>query len=156
MRQSYKISQYFSLFRTSPPNLEMLPTCPHSSPLFGRRLCRKAASSLKRILRGVLVKLNGVLRHFQQYFSYITATAQIIHVFPVLHQYQAGLSSVSPEDTRGHSHEKNPEDPVRLEPRTPGLRVRHFTTEPSGTLRNGLKELRKSMSRFKSKSFRRT
>ena len=29
---------------------------------------------------------------------------------------------------------KNPEDPVRLEPRTPGLRVKHFTTEPCGTL----------------------
>ena len=28
----------------------------------------------------------------------------------------------------------NPEDPVRLEPRTPGLRVKHFTTEPRGTL----------------------
>ena len=30
--------------------------------------------------------------------------------------------------------EKNPEDPVWLEPRTPGLRVKHFTTEPRGTL----------------------
>ena len=28
---------------------------------------------------------------------------------------------------------KNPEDPVRLEPRTPGLRVKHFTTEPRST-----------------------
>ena len=28
---------------------------------------------------------------------------------------------------------KNPEDPVRLEPRTPGLRVKHFTTEPRRT-----------------------
>ena len=28
---------------------------------------------------------------------------------------------------------KNPEDPVQLEPRTPGLRVKHITTEPSGT-----------------------
>ena len=28
---------------------------------------------------------------------------------------------------------KNPEDPVRLEPRTPDLRVKHFTTEPRGT-----------------------
>ena len=27
---------------------------------------------------------------------------------------------------QGHFHEKNPEDPVRLEPRTPGLRVKHF------------------------------
>ena len=29
---------------------------------------------------------------------------------------------------------KNPEDLVWLEPRTPGLRVKHRTTEPSGTL----------------------
>ena len=29
---------------------------------------------------------------------------------------------------------KNPEDPVRLEPRIPGLRVKHFTTEPYRTL----------------------
>ena len=28
---------------------------------------------------------------------------------------------------------KNPEDPVGLEPRTPGLRVKHFTTEPRRT-----------------------
>ena len=28
---------------------------------------------------------------------------------------------------------KNPKDPVRLEPRTPGLQVKHFTTEPRGT-----------------------
>ena len=35
---------------------------------------------------------------------------------------------------QGHSHEKNPEDPVRPEPRTPGLRVEHFTTEPRRTL----------------------
>ena len=31
---------------------------------------------------------------------------------------------------------KNPEDPVRLEPRTPGLQVEHFTTEPRGTILN--------------------
>ena len=35
---------------------------------------------------------------------------------------------------QGHSQEKNPEDPVRLEPRTPGLQVKHLTTEPRGTL----------------------
>ena len=28
---------------------------------------------------------------------------------------------------------KNSEDPVRLEPRTPVLRVKHFTTEPRRT-----------------------
>ena len=33
---------------------------------------------------------------------------------------------------------KNPEDPVRLEPRTPGLRVKHFTTELRGTQINDI------------------
>ena len=28
---------------------------------------------------------------------------------------------------------KNPEDPVRLEPRSPRLRIKHFTTEPRRT-----------------------
>ena len=36
----------------------------------------------------------------------------------------------------GHSHEKNPEDPVQLEPITPGLQAKHFTTGPRGTLSN--------------------
>ena len=30
--------------------------------------------------------------------------------------------------------QKNPEEPVRLESRTPGWQVKHFTTEPCGTL----------------------
>ena len=34
-----------------------------------------------------LIELNGVLCHFQQYFSHITATAHIIHVFLFFHQY---------------------------------------------------------------------
>ena len=33
---------------------------------------------------------------------------------------------------------KNPEDPVRLEPRTPWLQVKHFTTEPRRTLKSRL------------------
>ena len=37
------------------------------------------------------IVLNGVLRRFQQYFSHITATAHIVHVFPGFHQYYAGL-----------------------------------------------------------------
>ena len=37
---------------------------------------------------------------------------------------------------KGNSCEKNPEGTVRLEPRTPGLRVKHFTTETRGTLLN--------------------
>ena len=40
---------------------------------------------------------------------------------------------------------KNPEDLVRLEPRTPGLRVKHLTTEQRGTLKkNWWKVLQKS------------
>ena len=35
---------------------------------------------------------------------------------------------------QGHSHEKTQGDVMRLEPRTPGLRVKHFTTEPRWTL----------------------
>ena len=35
---------------------------------------------------------------------------------------------------QGHFPRKNPEDPVRLEPRTPGLQVKHFTTEPRKNL----------------------
>ena len=42
--------------------------------------------------------LNGVLRRFQQYFSHITATVHIIHVFPGFHQYQAWPWSVLPKD----------------------------------------------------------
>ena len=37
------------------------------------------------------------------------------------------LRSVLPKDT---PMKKNPEDPVRFEPKTPGLRVKHFSTEP--------------------------
>ena len=39
------------------------------------------------------------------------------------------LRSVLPKDTPT----KNSEDTVLLEPRTPGLSVKHFTTEPRGT-----------------------
>ena len=74
--------------------------------------------------------LNGVLRCFQQYFSHITATAHIIHVFLGFTSARLG-SEVSCPRTLPR---KNPEDLVQLEPRTPGLRVEHFTTEPRGTL----------------------
>ena len=30
---------------------------------------------------------------------------------------------------------------MRLEPRTPGLRVKHFTTEPRGTLKDVMKRI---------------
>ena len=75
------------------------------------------------------LSLNGVLRRFQQYFSCITATAHIIHVFPGFHQYYAGALKCL---AQGHSQE-NPGDPVRLEPKTPGLLVKHLTTEPRRT-----------------------
>ena len=37
--------------------------------------------------------------------------------------------------------QKNPEDPVQFEPRTPGLQVKNFTTEPRGTLWSNWKHL---------------
>ena len=37
--------------------------------------------------------------------------------------------------SEGDSREKKTEDPVRLEPMTPGLRVKHCTIEPRGTLK---------------------
>ena len=78
-----------------------------------------------------MIKLNGVLRRFQQYFSHITVTAHIIHLsFLGFTSTRLG-SEVSCPRTLPR---KNPEDPVRLEPRTPGLRVKHFTTEPRRTL----------------------
>ena len=40
-----------------------------------------------------------------------------------------GLLSILPKDTPT----KTFEDPVQLEPRTPGLRVKHCTTEPRRT-----------------------
>ena len=43
-------------------------------------------SSSTTTAKGLIDWLNGVLRHFQQYFSHITATAHIIHVFPGFHQ----------------------------------------------------------------------
>ena len=74
--------------------------------------------------------LNGVLRRFKQYFSRITATGLC----------NLGLSWISPVLGWGSDVSyprtlpwKNPEDPVRLEPRTPGLWVKYFTTEPRWT-----------------------
>ena len=78
--------------------------------------------------------LNGVLRRFQQYFSHITATAHIIHAF-------LGFTSTRQDSEVSCPRtlpRKNPEDPVWLKPRTPGLRVKHFTTEPLGTLYTGI------------------
>ena len=81
----------------------------------------------------VVEGMNGVLRHFQQYFSHITATVHIIHALLGLTSTRLG-SEVSCPKTLPR---KNPEDPVWLEPRTPGLRVKHFTTGPHGTLVGG-------------------
>ena len=70
-----------------------------------------------------------MIRRFQPYFSHITATAHIIHVFPRFHQYQAGALKYL---VQGHSYE-NPRGPVKLESKAPRLRVKHFTTEPRRT-----------------------
>ena len=76
------------------------------------------------------LSLNGVLHRFYQYFSHITATIHIIHAFLGFTSTKLGSEVSCPRTlTR-----KNPEDPVRLEPMNPGLRVKHFTTEPRGTL----------------------
>ena len=85
---------------------------------------------LHRLRNKFIEWLNGVLRRFQQYFSHITATAHIIHAFVGFTSTRLG-SEVSCPRTLPR---KNPEDPVRFEPRTPGLRVKHFTTEPRRTL----------------------
>ena len=81
-------------------------------------------------MKALIDRLNGVLRSFQQYLSHITA--HIIHVFPGFHLTSTRLAALKCL-AKGHSHEKNPEDPVRLESRTPGLRVKQRTTEPRGT-----------------------
>ena len=74
--------------------------------------------------------LNGVLCRFQQYFCHITTQPTLFMSFLGYTSPRLG-SEVSCPMTL---HKKNPEDPVRLEPRTPGWRVKHFTTEPRGTL----------------------
>ena len=50
---------------------------------------RSIQSDLKPTLSDIFVIdwLNNVLRRFQKYFSHITATAHIIHVFAGFHQY---------------------------------------------------------------------
>ena len=55
--------------------------------------------------------------------------AHIIHAFLGFTSTRLG-SEVSCPRTLPR---KNPEDLVRLETRTPGLRVRHLTTDPRGT-----------------------
>ena len=49
------------------------------------------------------VKTRACLGKDQQYFSHITATAHIIHVFSGFHQYLAGALKCL---AQGHSHEK--------------------------------------------------
>ena len=58
------------------------------------------------------------------------ATAHIIHDFLGFTSARLGSEVSCPRSLP----RKNPEDPVRLEPRTPGLQVKHLTTEPRGTL----------------------
>ena len=57
-------------------------------------------------------------------------TAHIIHAFLGFTSTRLGSEVSCPRTLPC----KNPEDPVRLKPRTPGLRVKHFTTEPRRTL----------------------
>ena len=57
-------------------------------------------------------------------------TAHIIHAFLGFTSTRLGFEVSCPRTLP----QRNPEDPVRLEPRIPGLRVKHFTTEPHGTL----------------------
>ena len=79
----------------------------------------------------------------EQYFSHITATAHIIHAFLGFTSSRLG-SEVSCPRTLPR---KNP-DLVRLEPRTPGLRVKHFTTEPRGTRTKSIQAAFILMNRF--------
>ena len=58
-------------------------------------------------------------RQFTLFMSFLGFTSTMLRLWSVL-----------PKDTPT----KNPEDLVRLEPRTPWLRVKHFTTEPRGSL----------------------
>ena len=46
---------------------------------------------------------NGVLHHFQQHFSHITAIAHIIQVFPGFPQHEAGPPKWL---AQGHLHQK--------------------------------------------------
>ena len=74
---------------------------------------------------------------FQQYFSYISSHYTCLTwVSPVL----GWDSKVSCPRTFPR---KNPEDPVRLEPRTPGLQVKHFITEPRRTPNDNSKKKKK-------------
>ena len=70
------------------------------------------------------------LHRFQKYFSHIMATAHIIHVFLGFTSTRLGSEVPCPRTLS----RKNP-DPVWLEPRTPELRVKHFTTEQCGILK---------------------
>ena len=71
--------------------------------------------------------LNGILRRFQQsYHGDSSHYSCLSWVSPVL----GWGSEVSCPRTLPR---KNPEDLVRLEPRTPRLRVKHFTTKPRRT-----------------------
>ena len=73
---------------------------------------------------------------FQQYFSLIMSTALIIHVFPRFNQYLAGALkclAIGHWTAKKKKKKKKPGDPVRLEPRTPGLRVKQSTTEARRT-----------------------
>ena len=69
-------------------------------------------------------------------FKSISVTSQrhltlIIHVFPGFHHYEAGALKCL---VKGHSHEKKPEDPVQLKPRTPNLKSNTLPPSHMGPL----------------------
>ena len=69
--------------------------------------------------------LNGVSIAFQSYHG----DSSHYHVFPGFPSTTPGLWSVLSKDT----HTRDAEDSLRLEPRTPRLRVKHPTSEPRRT-----------------------
>ena len=94
-------------------------------------LLQRREAKIRRKEKSPQPGMNGVLRRFQQYLSHITATVHIIHAFLGFTSTRLGSEVSCPRSLP----RKNPDDPVRLEPRIPGLRVKHFTTEPRGTHR---------------------
>ena len=71
--------------------------------MYLRKVSANARTCNRQRLTWLVGWLNGVLRCSQQYFSHITATAHIIHVFPGFHQCYAGALKCLAE---GHTNEK--------------------------------------------------
>ena len=80
------------------------------------------SNTKRQLYRMVFTPLSTVFQSYNSDSSYYSCLSW---VSPVL----GWGPEVLPKDT----HTKNPEDPVLLEPRTPGLQDKHFTTEPRRT-----------------------